>query len=111
MLNILKNINFKILLRISILLGIICLVSYFFAFAKADGGEGIIFSTMTFVAIIFGLPFYWLCTEVKFLQDPAFYIVAILFDILIYSFIIERVFNYYFTWQLNKARRSNLKKS
>ena len=107
MLNTLKNINFKIFLRTSILLGVICFISYFFAFAKAEGAEGIIFSVMTVVAIIFGLPFYWLCTEVKSLQDPAFYIVAILFDIFIYAFIIERVFNYYFTWKLNKVRQSS----
>ena len=107
MLNIFKNINFKILLKTSILLGVICLVSYYFAFAKAEGAEGIIYSIMTVVAIILGLPFYWLCTEVKSLQDPAFYIVAILFDILIYTFIIERVFNYYFTWKLDKVRRSS----
>ena len=87
---------------VSILL-VLYVISYFFAFARADGAEGAIFSIMTAVAVVLGLPFVWLCTIIVHLIHPLFLFTAAAADILLYAFLIERAVTYLNSKKTSKA--------
>ena len=110
MLTIFKSINPRIFFKAATILAIIYVVSFFFAFARSEGAEGIVFPLMSVPAIIISIPFFWLCAEVKFLQNPAFFIIAIILDILIYSLLIERIFTFYHKWRVDKIKDFKTKK-
>lgn len=85
-----QNVNVRTFFRAVSLLLVLYVISYFFAYARADGAEGAIFSIMTAVAVVLGLPFVWLCTIIFHPVHPLFLFTAAAADVLLYAFLIER---------------------
>ncbi len=97
-----KYINIKIFFKSIFTLVIVYIISYLFAFSRAEGADGIFILAMSIPAIILSFPCFWLFTTVKVLHHPIYFLFAIGLDIILYAFLIERVISHLLVRKKNK---------
>lgn len=98
MIKIFQNINERVYKKAIGILGFVFLISFFLAFARSEGAEGIIFKVGQVTAAMFGFPLGWILEIVHLVQNPFLLIIAIVLDILCYAMLIERIIFCYKRW-------------
>lgn len=84
------SINYKRIVIITLLTGLIQFVSYFGAFAHSDGGTGFIINLLYILFYILALPFYLTLLKLN-ITDSSILLGGLILDCLFYGFLIERI--------------------
>jgi hypothetical protein len=89
-----RNINYRIFLKSIGIIGFVFFISFWFAFAKSEGADGLIYDIMGKVCAALAFPLSWLLFDVFHFKDTLFLFAGLMIDIFIYSFLVERIFFY-----------------